>query len=169
MVEGQEKLKRNLSEKVMKQKSKKNGNNGSDNDPSVKKKKKNRLLVSVNVLGSSGPIRFVVSEDDPVSTIIQTSLKNYAREGRLPLLGIDINNFVLYGVAQSDALNPTEAIGMVGGRNFLLCKKQMHPQMTEARSEMISRKGSKSWKVWLNKSLSFKSWLQHQPLPLHVS
>lgn len=55
-----------------------------------------------------------------------------------------------------EALDPTETVGSVGGRNFVLCKKQIHPQMTEARSEMISRKRSGSWKAWLNKSFSFK-------------
>ncbi|KAI4367040.1 hypothetical protein MLD38_022823 [Melastoma candidum] len=155
MEKGQEKLKRNLSEKVMLQKSSKEGNNGggSNDRGSVKK---NRFLVTVNVLGSAGPIRFVVNEDDPVSAVIQTSLKNYAREGRLPALGTDINGFLLHGIAQSDALKPDERIGSVEGRNFVLCKKQMHPQMTEARSEMVSRKGGKNWKAWLNKSFSFK-------------
>ncbi|KAI3430046.1 AMPK1_CBM domain-containing protein, partial [Psidium guajava] len=53
-------------------------------------------------------------------------------------------------------LNPSEAIGSRGGRTFVLCKKQIQPQMTEARSEMISSKRSGSWKAWLNKSFNFK-------------
>lgn len=101
MEKGQETLKRNLSEKVMMQKSRKKGNRGDDDDRSVKK---NRFLVTVNVLGSAGPIRFVVKEDDLVSDIIQTSLKNYAREGRLPILGTDVKNFLLHGSAHSDGM-----------------------------------------------------------------
>ena len=55
------------------------------------------------------------------------------------------------------ALNLSESIGLQGVRNFVLCKKQRRPQMTEARSEMISRKRSGSWvKAWFNKSLSSK-------------
>lgn len=55
-----------------------------------------RLLVSITVLGSAGPIRFVACEDDLVAAVIDTALKSYAREGRLPILGSDFNNFVLY-------------------------------------------------------------------------
>lgn len=59
-------------------------------------RKGNRLLVSITVLGSAGPIRFVVNEDELVATVIDTALKSYAREGRLPVLGSDFNSFVLY-------------------------------------------------------------------------
>ncbi|KAK3409458.1 hypothetical protein EUGRSUZ_J01593 [Eucalyptus grandis] len=143
-------MKRNVSEKsLLMQKRKKN----SDDNQSTNK---NRFLVIINVLGSTGPIRFVVKKDDLVSGVIQTALKTYAREGRLPVLGTDVNNFILHDAADYAALHPAEAIGSREGRNFVLCKKQIQPQMTEARSEMISRKGSGSWKAWLNKSFSFK-------------
>lgn len=56
----------------------------------------NRLLLNITVLGSAGPIRFVVSEEEHVASVIDTALKSYAREGRLPVLGSDVNNFVLY-------------------------------------------------------------------------
>ncbi|GJR91709.1 hypothetical protein Tco_0215720 [Tanacetum coccineum] len=58
--------------------------------------KNNRLLITVNVVGSSGPLRFLVNEDDKVSNVIDLSLKLYARGDRLPILGSDINNFMLY-------------------------------------------------------------------------
>ncbi|KAL6325896.1 hypothetical protein AAG906_038386 [Vitis piasezkii] len=106
----------------------------------------NRFLISVNVLGSAGPIRFVVNEGDLIAAVIDTALKSYARQGRLPHLGSDINQFLL----------PWELIGSCGGRNFVLCKKQIEPQMRETRPEMLGRKGSGSWKTWLNKSFNFK-------------
>lgn len=56
----------------------------------------NRFLVSINVLGSAGPIRFVVKEDETVANVIDYALKCYAREGRLPLLGSDSSFFLLY-------------------------------------------------------------------------
>ncbi|KAK9271992.1 hypothetical protein L1049_002361 [Liquidambar formosana] len=119
--------------------------------------KNSRFLITITVLGSAGPIRFVVKEDDLVAGVIDTALKSYARGGRLPVLGSDANKFLLYCAnAGSDALNPLESIGSRGGRNFVLCKKQTHPTMTEGRPEIIGRKGSGSWKAWLNKSLSFK-------------
>jgi len=55
-----------------------------------------KLLININVLGSAGPIRFVVSEGDLVATVIDTALKSYAREGRLPILGKDVTSFALY-------------------------------------------------------------------------
>ncbi|XP_052203797.1 uncharacterized protein LOC127809135 isoform X1 [Diospyros lotus] len=57
---------------------------------------RNRLLISITVLGSAGPIRFVVNEDELVAAVIVTALKAYAREGRLPVLGSDFKDFVLY-------------------------------------------------------------------------
>ncbi|KAF2295413.1 hypothetical protein GH714_032815 [Hevea brasiliensis] len=96
----------------------------------------------------------MVKEDDVVAGVINTALKIYSSEGRLPVLGSDANNFLLYCPnAGSDALNPWEPIGSCRERNFVLCKKQKQPQMTEGRSEMITHKAS-GWKAWLNKSFS---------------
>ncbi|KAL4582422.1 hypothetical protein LXL04_006971 [Taraxacum kok-saghyz] len=116
------------------------------------KKKKNynddnRILITVNVVGSSGPLRFVVNEDDRVSSVIDSSLKLYVRGGRLPVLGSDYKDFMLYAsieglgmvkldVALIRALNPSEEIGSYRGRNFVLCKKE-NGQINEARSRMI--------------------------------
>lgn len=58
--------------------------------------KGNRFLISITVLGSAGPIRFVVNEEELVAAVIDTALKSYAREGRLPILGSDLNDFLLY-------------------------------------------------------------------------
>jgi hypothetical protein len=58
--------------------------------------KGNRLLISITVMGSAGPIRFVVNEDELVAAVIDTTLKAYAREGRLPVLGSNLNDFFLY-------------------------------------------------------------------------
>lgn len=55
-----------------------------------------RILITVTFLGSAGPIRFLVNEEELVADVIQTALKNYAREGRLPVLGSDLNSFLLY-------------------------------------------------------------------------
>ncbi|KAL7110723.1 hypothetical protein ABFS83_05G043900 [Erythranthe nasuta] len=120
--------------------------------------KGNRFLVCVTVLGSAGPIRFVVNENELVAAVIDTALKSYAREGRLPILGSDLNKFMLYcPIAGTEALSPWETIGSVGVRNFMLCKK---PQTTEDSDEVdksaMSRKGSGSWRAWFHKSLSLK-------------
>ncbi|EOY01028.1 Uncharacterized protein TCM_010959 isoform 2, partial [Theobroma cacao] len=119
--------------------------------------KGNRLLISITVLGSAGPIRFVVNEEELVAAVIDTALKSYAREGRLPVLGSDLNDFHLYcPCAGSDgrfiqihALSPWETIGSQGARNFMLCKKPKTEKMEDdGRSTgAITRKGSGNWKV----------------------
>lgn len=58
--------------------------------------KKSRFLITVNVLGSTGPLRFLVNEGDSVSCVIDAALKFYASKGRLPTLGSDLNNILLY-------------------------------------------------------------------------
>ncbi|KAF3965511.1 hypothetical protein ACB098_03G077200 [Castanea mollissima] len=125
----------------------------------------NRLLISITVLGSAGPIRFVVSEDELVAAVIDTALKSYAREGRLPVLGSNLNDFILYCPnAGPEALSPWDTIGSQGVRNFMLCKKPQPVKMEgdEERSmQQISGKGNGngsggSWKAWINKSLNLK-------------
>ncbi|KAJ7960099.1 Senescence-associated protein [Quillaja saponaria] len=143
-------LKKIVSEKTMLYRSKKK----KKNDQSVKN---NRFLIIINIVGSVGPIRFIVNEGDLVSGVIDTALKCYARQGRLPVLGSDVNDFLLYCEnAESQALSPKESIGSHGARKFVLCKMQKEPLLkAEARSEMVSEKRS-GWKSWLNKSFSFK-------------
>ncbi|KAG5528123.1 hypothetical protein RHGRI_028904 [Rhododendron griersonianum] len=148
-------MKRSVSGKILSEKEKEKEKKSAEKQSS----KKNRFLVTVNVLGSTGPIRFVVDEGESVNKVVSIALKMYARERRLPVLGSDVSDFLLYPAnnAGFDALSPTESIGPSGARNFVLCKIQKQPQMTEARSQMIARKGNgSSWKTWLNKSFSFK-------------
>lgn len=118
--------------------------------------KGNRLLISVTVLGSAGPIRFVVNEEELVAAVIDTALKCYAREGRLPLLSSDLNDFLLYCPnAGTEALSPLDTIGSQGTRNFMLCKKPQPLKSVDDVKES-TRKAGGNWKSWLNKSLNLK-------------
>ncbi|KAL6324502.1 hypothetical protein AAG906_013314 [Vitis piasezkii] len=95
--------------------------------------KDNRFLISINVLVSVGLIRFIVNKDELAATVIDTTLKSYACEGRLPILDSNLNNFLYCSNAESDTIE----VGV------------------ERRAGM-PRKGSGSWKVWTNKSLNLK-------------
>ncbi|MCD7446144.1 hypothetical protein HAX54_041529 [Datura stramonium] len=120
--------------------------------------KGNRLLISITVVGSAGPIRFVVNEQDLVANVIVTALKIYAREGRLPVLGSNFNNFGLYcPTVAAEVLSPWETIGSLGVRNFVLVKKpQDENPILDGKQVVMARKGAGSWKAWFNKSLSRK-------------
>lgn len=120
--------------------------------------KGNRILISITVLGSAGPIRFVVNEEELVADVIDTAMKAYAREGRLPVLGSDFSNFVLYcPSAGTEALGPWETIGSLGVRNFMLFKKSSQGENTvDDGKQSPIRKGAGSWKTWFNKSISRK-------------
>ncbi|KAL9685686.1 hypothetical protein QQ045_023137 [Rhodiola kirilowii] len=61
-----------------------------------KGKEQSRILISVNVGRSAGSIRLIVNEDDFVVDVIGRIMKIYAREGRLPVLGSDANDFLLF-------------------------------------------------------------------------
>uniref|UniRef100_A0A1J3F3H3 DUF7054 domain-containing protein n=1 Tax=Noccaea caerulescens TaxID=107243 RepID=A0A1J3F3H3_NOCCA len=122
--------------------------------------KGNRILISVTFLGSAGPIRFVANEGDLVAGVIDVALKCYAREGRLPILGSDFNDFLFYcPMIGPGALSPWEAIGSLGVRNFMLCKKPVEKKVEEDGGKSNfpingARKGS--FKAWINKSFSLK-------------
>ncbi|XP_057765930.1 uncharacterized protein LOC130986518 [Salvia miltiorrhiza] len=118
--------------------------------------KGNRFLISVTVLGSAGPIRFVVSEDELVGAVIDTALKSYSREGRLPVLGSNLDNFILYcPIAGTEALLPWATIGSAGVRNFVLCKKPQTDDMKGA-SPRKGGGGGGIWKAWFTKSRTHK-------------
>lgn len=55
----------------------------------------NRILISVTVSGSAGPIRLVVNTEELVATVIDSILRSYARAGRLPILGTNTDKFYL--------------------------------------------------------------------------
>ncbi|CAH8337443.1 unnamed protein product [Eruca vesicaria subsp. sativa] len=119
-----------------------------------KNAKGNRILISITVLGSAGPIRFLAYDEDLVASVIDTALKCYAREGRLPLLGSDFNDFLLYcPMVGPEALSAWKGIGLVGARNFTLCRKPEEKKMV--KEGVGARKGG-SFKAWINKSFSLR-------------
>ncbi|XP_047315375.1 uncharacterized protein LOC124919221 [Impatiens glandulifera] len=115
------------------------------------KKASSRFLITVNVIGSSGSIKFVVNEDDRVAGVIEKVLKLYDRQNRLPLLGSchvnDFHLFPLNGEFNDIALNTHEKIGNKNGvRNFVMSKK-VNRQSDQIKSVTRSNNG---WRAWLN-------------------
>ncbi|XP_072959933.1 uncharacterized protein [Typha angustifolia] len=119
-----------------------------------------RFLVSVTVLGSTGPLRFLVNEGELVAAVIRTALRSYAQEGRFPVLSSNLDDFLLYSAnGGSNALSPVESVSFHGSRNFVLCKKLREIAMEKPQqspSEMIGRKVNGSWKGGFNRLLSFR-------------
>ncbi|XP_050907716.1 uncharacterized protein LOC127121179 [Lathyrus oleraceus] len=125
----------------------------------VKSKKKNnnininRILISINIVGSSGPLTFVVNEDDIVCDVIGKTLKFYARQERLPALKSDVSDYVLHCSNDvSDALGPSEPIGSFRTRKFVLSENQASSTKTE---EAGSKGRNSRWKSFSFKKFCF--------------
>ncbi|CAK9328999.1 unnamed protein product [Citrullus colocynthis] len=85
-----------------------------------------KMFINVNLMGSSGPIRFFVGRNQTVESVIETAVETFARQGRLPVLGCKPQQFALYCPTDSgwQVLELSEAIGLEGRWNFRLCKKR---------------------------------------------
>ncbi|GJT54802.1 UDP-3-O-acyl-N-acetylglucosamine deacetylase 5 precursor [Tanacetum coccineum] len=76
---------------------------------------RNRRLICITIIGSASPIRFVVNVEEVVGNVMDTT---YTRMEKLPILGSNINDFVMYyPVTSTEALNPL----VVSGRSFFDC------------------------------------------------
>ncbi|CAK8538114.1 unnamed protein product [Lathyrus sativus] len=132
-----------------------------DDEMKSKKKKKNnininRILISINIVGSSGPLKIVVNKNDIVCDVIDKALKFYASQGRLPALKSDVSDYVLHcsnGVLDGAALNPSEPIGSFKTRKFLLSENQASSTKTEEKAG--SKRRNCSWKSFSFKKFRF--------------
>ncbi|XP_058746503.1 uncharacterized protein LOC131619425 [Vicia villosa] len=114
----------------------------------------NRILISINIVGSSGPLTIVVNEDDVVCDVIDKALKFYTRQERLPALKSDASYYVLHCSNDdvSDALSPSESIGTFRTRKFVLSEKEASSTKTE---DAGSKGRNGSWKSFSFKKFSF--------------
>ncbi|KAJ7549522.1 hypothetical protein O6H91_07G057400 [Diphasiastrum complanatum] len=108
-----------------------------------------RMLVTVNVSGSTGPLRFLVDVKDPVSRVIELAMRAYAREGRLPHLGFNFKLVELYlANGNFEALDPAQPAGSLGTRHFLLHKRRN--EELEHVAEQTEHIGAMPWKFMWN-------------------
>eukprot|EP00246_Nothoceros_aenigmaticus_P017347 TRINITY_DN8427_c0_g1_i1.p1 TRINITY_DN8427_c0_g1~~TRINITY_DN8427_c0_g1_i1.p1 ORF type:complete len:225 (-),score=34.94 TRINITY_DN8427_c0_g1_i1:416-1090(-) len=111
----------------------------------AKQADRSRLLVNVNVLGSPGPLRFLVDADESVHRVIEMALRAYAREDRLPILGTSSSQYELYcSCYDSEALDHMESIGKLGARQFVLFRKK---QETEAAPVQAGSQKTRWWNM----------------------
>ncbi|KAJ7549520.1 hypothetical protein O6H91_07G057200 [Diphasiastrum complanatum] len=117
----------------------------------TKSGKANKLLLTVNVLGNPGPLRFLVYSHDTVKRVIQLALKAYASEGRVPVLGINYKTVELC-CANNDfeALGLNQPAGRLGTRNFLLHKKKQETGNTQERRKTSISFPVKFWTSMMN-------------------
>ncbi|XP_068650090.1 uncharacterized protein At4g22758-like isoform X2 [Aristolochia californica] len=83
-----------------------------------------KVVVSVIVEGSPGPVRTMVRLGASVEETIKIVVNKYRDEGRSPHLGRDApHSFELHlSYFSLESLNKTDRIGSVGSRNFYLRK-----------------------------------------------
>lgn len=86
-----------------------------------------KLLVNVTVQRSTGPLHVLISPDSTVEDLIAASLRQYAKEGRRPVLpstsaadyGLHYSQFSL------ESLDRGERLRALGSRNFFLCPSEL--------------------------------------------
>ncbi|CAL4969535.1 unnamed protein product [Urochloa decumbens] len=90
-----------------------------------------KVLVSVTVEGSVGPVKAMVRLGASVGEAIAAVVENYAREGRSPRLDpAAAEGFQLHHSHFSlQSLNKNDKIGDVGGRNFYLHKNDSNNRL----------------------------------------
>ncbi|XP_062119261.1 uncharacterized protein LOC133833011 [Humulus lupulus] len=120
-----------------------------------KNQKKGLMLISVTFIGSSGPMKLLVDEDEPVDSVIRTALKSYAQQQRLPVLGTNVNDFVLY-CQDFDSLGPHDKVGSKGRRNFVLYEKpssslQQEPAGKKSSTSVTGHGRLQIWKAWMQR------------------
>lgn len=91
-----------------------------------------RMLVTVTVLGSAGPLRFLIDEGETVAGLIRAALRCYAREGRMPLLGADAAGFLLYTANGGSDGTPPPTPDRFNPSSLLVCSV-LEPRLSVSR------------------------------------
>ncbi|KAI8573519.1 hypothetical protein RHMOL_Rhmol01G0284100 [Rhododendron molle] len=88
-----------------------------------------KLLLNVTIQRSLGAVQVVMSPESAVGDLIAAALRQYAKEGRRPILpATDPSGFDLhYSQFSLESLDREEKLTALGSRNFFLCPKKPPP------------------------------------------
>ncbi|CAI9781452.1 unnamed protein product [Fraxinus pennsylvanica] len=89
------------------------------------KPKLTKLLLNVTIQRSLGALQVLMSPDATVDDLIKAALRQYAKEGRRPIISsADSSGFGLhYSQFSLESLDRKEKLMALGSRNFFLCPK----------------------------------------------
>ncbi|KAK6936159.1 hypothetical protein RJ641_033189 [Dillenia turbinata] len=114
-----------------------------------------KLLLNVTIDRSLGPVQVLLSPESTVGDLISAAIKQYAKEGRRPILPTaDPCAFDLhYSQFSLESLDREEKVMNLGSRNFFLCAKRSGIDGTETTSSSsCSKQAEKVSKInipWL--------------------
>jgi len=88
-----------------------------------------KLLLNVTIQRSLGTVQVVMSPESTVGDLIAAALRQYAKEGRRPILpSVDPSGFDLhYSQFSLESLDREERLMALGSRNFFLCPAKASP------------------------------------------
>ncbi|CAN6438666.1 unnamed protein product [Victoria cruziana] len=114
-----------------------------------------KLLLNVTVQRSLGPIHIIISIESTVEDLISATLREYAKEGRRPILSsTDASAFDLhYSQFSLEKLNPAEKLIGLGSRNFFLCPKPLTTTVKTCGNE--AEKAATVTSSWFLKLMDF--------------
>lgn len=105
-----------------------------------------KVLITVTVEGSPGPIRTLVKLGTSVEETIKLVVQKYGEEGRTPRLHKDSVSFDLYvSYFSLESLDRSDAIGDVGSRTFYLrkndkkCHERNGTEVAEIQCDDVNR------------------------------
>ncbi|KAH0456635.1 hypothetical protein IEQ34_014542 [Dendrobium chrysotoxum] len=110
-----------------------------------------KVVVSVAVERSPGPVNAMVRLGASVEEVIEVIVKKYCREGRSPQLDRDSTaSFELhYSHFSLQSLNKSDKIGEIGGRSFYLCTNSGRRSFTFGRETSDSGNSTEGSQVAL--------------------
>uniref|UniRef100_A0A7C8Z5Q2 DUF7054 domain-containing protein n=1 Tax=Opuntia streptacantha TaxID=393608 RepID=A0A7C8Z5Q2_OPUST len=90
------------------------------------KPKLTKVLLNVTVQGSVGAVQVLMSPESRVRDLISSTLKQYLKEGRRPVIsGSSVDDFDLhYSQFSLERLDRDEKLEALGSRNFFLCTRK---------------------------------------------